>query len=97
MVPRQLGPFDKVVHFTMYGVLAGLATLAMREHRAMLRMFILTVLAVAAFGAVDEWHQRFIPGRSMEFGDWVADSLGGATGVLTASFLLRRPKRSQAR
>jgi VanZ family protein len=97
MVPRQLGPLDKLVHFGMYAVLAALVTHAVREHKAVFRALVLTVVAVAAFGAIDEWHQRFIPGRSTEFADWVADSLGGATGVLVATFLLPRlVKRSQA-
>lgn len=97
MMPRQLGPLDKVAHFSMYAVLAGLLTRAVWQHRAMLSALVLTVVAVAVFGAVDEWHQRFIPGRSTELADWVADSLGGAVGVITASLLLPRwSKRSQA-
>ena len=88
-LPRQLGPFDKVAHFSMYAVLAALVTVAVRNH-AFRKALVLIVLAVAAFGAVDEWHQRFIPGRSTEFADWVADSLGGLAGVITASLLLPR-------
>ncbi|MEK7401743.1 MAG: VanZ family protein [Gemmatimonadota bacterium] len=90
MVPRQLGPFDKVAHFTMYAVLAGLLVTAVREQRALTKALIVTVLGVAVFGAVDEWHQRFIPGRSTEFADWVADAFGGSTGALTASLLIPR-------
>jgi VanZ family protein len=41
-------------------------------------------LAVALgvlYGASDEIHQRFVPGRSSEVGDFVADALGVAAGV----------------
>jgi VanZ family protein len=88
MVPRQLGPLDKVAHFSMYAVLAALATAAVRKHRSATGALILTVLAIAAFGAIDEWHQRFIPGRSTEFADWVADTVGGFVGVTVASLFI---------
>jgi VanZ family protein len=96
MVPRQLGPYDKVVHFTMYGVFAGLITLSLRQQRALLRLLFVAVLAVSAFGAADEWHQQFIPGRSVDVKDWMADSLGGVAGVLAGSFLISRSKRQHA-
>ena len=97
MVPRRLGPFDKVVHFSMYAVLAGLVTAAFRGHRAILRALILAVLAIAVFAAIDEWHQRFVPGRSTELADWVADATGAIVGVITTYFLLSRsPKQSPA-
>jgi VanZ family protein len=96
MLPRQIGPYDKVGHFFMYAVLAALLTLAASRRRVVARLVVLTVLAVSAYGAADEWHQQFIPGRSMEFRDWVADSLGGVTGVLVGSLFILRSKRSQA-
>ena len=33
------------------------------------------------YGASDEWHQYFVPGRSCEFGDWIADTAGGALAI----------------
>ena len=96
MVPRQVGHWDKVVHFAIYAVLGALVTLAV-QRRTAIRILALVVCAVAAFGAVDEWHQRFIPGRSTEFADWIADAAGGLAGVIVASLILMLlPKRSQA-
>jgi len=43
------------------------------------------VLFAALLGAVDEFHQQWIPGRSMEFFDWVADFVGGSTGAFGAA------------
>ena len=80
----------------MYAVFAGLLAMSVRQKSALLRPLILTVIGVAAFGAVDEWHQQFIPGRSMEFGDWVADSTGGVAGAIVASLLILRTKRLSA-
>jgi VanZ family protein len=34
-----------------------------------------------AFGVGDEWHQSFVPGRSSEWGDWVADTAGAALAI----------------
>ncbi|MBM2829002.1 MAG: VanZ protein, partial [Actinobacteria bacterium] len=50
-----------------------------------------SILAGLAFvsivGAVDEIHQYWIPGRSMDFFDWVADTTGGGTGALFSALL----------
>jgi hypothetical protein len=39
------------------------------------------IVIVSAFGLSDELHQHFTPGRSMEFMDWVADTLGATLAV----------------
>jgi VanZ family protein len=82
LIPPALSPFDKVVHFTMYGVFGALlareASFVMGTWRAAL----IGVLLASAFGAADEWHQRFIPNRSTELADWQADSLGALVGAL---------------
>jgi VanZ family protein len=58
-----------------------------------LAAFALTV----AFGASDELHQRFVPGRSADVQDLVADATGAASGVtaawLAAAFIRRRKSR----
>jgi VanZ family protein len=42
------------------------------------------------YGLTDEFHQRFVPHRSAELGDWAADTLGAALGALLAWLVLRR-------
>lgn len=43
----------------------------------------LAVLMTAAYGAFDEYHQRFTPERTPEVADWLADTLGAvAAGLL---------------
>ncbi len=94
----SLGPddlsLDKIAHFTAYAVLAALmlrATLRPRDWASALLVFV----AVSAFGAIDEWHQSFIPRRSMSFSDWVADTVGALVGVLAVRYIpwlsTRRP------
>ena len=41
----------------------------------------LAVLIVSAFGVTDEWHQSFVPGRSCDVFDWLADTAGAALAV----------------
>jgi VanZ family protein len=71
---------DKVVHFGMYGVLGALlARVGVLESWSRRRM-VLTVVLISLFGVLDELHQLFIPGRDAEVGDWLADTLGSASG-----------------
>lgn len=83
-VPRQIAPYDKVVHFVIYGLLAVLLSrdLTAFTGGARWRSAFLTLLICVAFGAIDEWHQGFIPGRSTDPADWRADSIGAAGGAL---------------
>lgn len=89
--------FDKVVHFCVYGLLA---TLVCRQGRGW-RAAVWSVLAVSAYGATDEWHQLYVPGRTCEWGDWFADTTGAALGVVLYSHLapyrnwLERPLRAR--
>jgi VanZ family protein len=51
----------------------------------------LAVLMTAVYGALDEWHQSFVPGRFPERADFYADVLGAAVaaaGVWTCSIIL---------
>ena len=80
---------DKVVHVGLYAGLAWLCTRALLAgDRRPSPLWV--VVAVAAFGAVDEWHQRFIPGRSTSAADWAADAAGAAAGALAATLSARR-------
>ena len=78
---------DKLVHATMYAVLAWLTA---RGATASVRAGIIVFTAVAAFGALDEWHQRFIPGRMSDAADLVADVIGAGVGVLAFQSAHRR-------
>jgi VanZ family protein len=50
----------------------------------------LAIAAISFFGAMDEWHQQFIPQRSMDFLDWAADTTGAAIGIILALSTTRR-------
>ena len=72
---------DKLVHATMYAILAALVASAIAGPRRA-RALAGVVAFASLYGAADEWHQQFIPGRSQDRVDWAADTVGAALGVL---------------
>jgi len=79
---------DKAAHLGIYCVMGLLCTLWRRESGISAGRAVLESLLFAAMtGAVDEVHQHWIPGRSMELLDWMADILGGGTGAVFALLL----------
>jgi VanZ family protein len=86
---------DKVMHAGAYGVLAILSVWALTGGR--LRSASGTVLLAAwlistAYGATDEWHQSFVPGRQPDGADLLADALGAlaAAGAIRAWGIIAR-------
>jgi VanZ family protein len=72
----EISHFDKIAHFSVYGLL-GTLVLRARGKRAAWQ----AVALVSLFGLSDELHQHFTPGRSMDGMDWVADTVGAALAV----------------
>lgn len=80
--PTWQPPFpgaDKLTHAFMYAV----ASYSWRRAIVATRDSVTwkVVGAVALLGALDEWHQRSVPGRSADVFDWVADVVGAWLGV----------------
>lgn len=87
---------DKATHAVMYGVLAVLAHHAWPPDRRPAGARWLLLLGIAAVAAVDEWHQLFIPGRSADVADWMADTAGAAT-ALALSWIVMALRRRESR
>ena len=78
--PRLPGPsgvpgFDKLAHFCAYGLMATLWVRALAVSLRPRTAACLAWLVASAFGVTDEFHQSFVPGRSAELADWVADTV----------------------
>ena len=73
--------WDKALHAAEY---AGLAMLLSRalwgEGFSRGRSMALALFVASAYGASDEWHQLFVPGRDSSVLDWMADTIGAAVG-----------------
>ena len=84
--PEAVG--DKEAHAFTYGVLAFLCLIGLTgaRWRAMTILRIATALLLAVlYGASDEFHQSFVPGRTPDVADLAADAVGAAL-VLVASW-----------
>ncbi len=77
--------WDKLSHFLAYAVGGWLAAAALRTSRPrtpVVRLLLVAVLLIAAFGILDEAFQTLTPGRTGgDVDDWVADLLGAAAGA----------------
>jgi hypothetical protein len=69
---------DKVVHMGVFGLLATLFCRLGHGWKAAAWGF----LVASTYGALDEWHQSFVPYRSSEVADWIADTVGAALAVI---------------
>ena len=82
-LPAFLPPYaDKVAHAAEYFILAMLLARALAHAPALLaqRAWLLTIAAAAAYALSDELHQLFVSGRTADFFDWLADTIGAAVG-----------------
>jgi len=86
--------FDKIEHLGAYAVLGALLARALMGYGvARRRALVLAVLLGALYGVSDEVHQSFVPTRSADWRDVVADLLGSSFGAGVYSiFALGRPR-----
>ena len=94
-VPGTEGISDVVLHVVGYGGLAITAVRATARGRwsgVTIRALGLAWLIATGYGATDEWHQSFTPGRSPEVRDAVNDGIGAAAalGLVGAWGIMRR-------
>lgn len=90
---------DKVAHALAFGSLAFLLDRALRtghQDLPLYRRHLWVFLGVSIFGALDEWHQGYIPGREASLLDWVADSLGAALGLFATVVPALHTRRLEA-
>jgi VanZ family protein len=87
-IPVPVRHADKVAHLSAYAVMGFLCARWRREGGASQKGAALYSLGfVALVGAFDEIHQFWIPGRTMDVADWVADVAGGAVGIAFSAYL----------
>ncbi len=77
----------KIAHFTEYLILGGLLAGIMQTFSLRsLQRFAAAFPAGVLYALTDEWHQSFVPGRTMAFFDVLVDSAGVFFGVVTVLF-----------
>ncbi len=83
--------FDKVLHFGAYFVWGSLATLSLWgtwRHWGKVQVIVVATILGSLYGISDEFHQSFVKGRSADFLDFVADSLGALAGAYCLGFIM---------
>ncbi|OQX15783.1 MAG: hypothetical protein BWK76_12655 [Desulfobulbaceae bacterium A2] len=84
---------DKLAHALAYAVLAASVLFALPPSpRRPWRGLVLVFVVCSLYGISDEVHQSFIPLRSADPLDWLADSLGA--GVFLLAWAAFQPSRS---
>jgi VanZ family protein len=74
---------DKFAHATGYVGLGLLVARAVAGGRRLgWRQVLLAILITTAYGASDEYHQRFVAGRSADLADLYADATGASVATV---------------
>jgi VanZ family protein len=95
--PPAFLSYDGLLHAVAYAVLAALVYGMLAPARlGTLRAAVLAAALSGAYGATDEWHQSFVPGRSADPLDLAADLVGAAAGAVLAAALSWRAARHLA-
>lgn len=92
MVPRFYLS-DKLLHVSVYAILAALCYRGLRraspmKDRPILLLILMAIIMAALYGASDEWHQSFVISRTADIFDFFADVIGSGMGAIAYSRLL---------
>lgn len=80
---------DKIFHFIAYFAFGSSLIIGFVRNKpnwSKARLIMAVLLIGATYGASDELHQYFVPGRSCDFADWIADCLGISFSLLFIKF-----------
>lgn len=92
---------DAIVHRTAhlieFAILGWLVLRALSDGRPITRReMVITLIVATLYGASDEFHQRFTPGRSSELSAVLFDAAGGLIGLWVWRWKMRRSAKSEA-
>lgn len=96
--PIDLPDLDKVAHFILYGGLAAIVSVGLRRSPdatpPVVQFFVPAAFAIT-YGLTDELHQYFVPDRSFDPFDLIADAFGALTVQAALCFgLWKIPRRA---
>lgn len=95
--PIPVIPFphaDKGIHFIEFAILSYLICWAEEPSvHSVKKLLLFAILLTSAYGALDEYHQSFVPLRQPQVGDWWADTFGA---IAAGFFWLKQRSISSA-
>lgn len=74
-------PVSPFCHFNEYLFFGILLANALRSHMSWPAACLLALAIASGYGATDEFHQSFVPGRTVDVLDWATDTCGAALGA----------------
>ena len=83
---------DKVVHFAVYALLGVLILRAVaggRQAGVTWSGVLVSIVIATLYGITDEWHQSFVPNRTPDAMDVVADLAGASAGAIVTAGVTR--------
>jgi len=76
---------DKLIHFAAYVLVSAAWVFALKGNSLFngkkLGVFLLAMVVSSLYGLSDEIHQMYVPGRTCDMFDWLADSVGSVVGA----------------
>ncbi len=84
-LPYRYSNLDKEAHFVFFFLMTASVAVGLLKSRRLkgkVIFWVILILSYAIIGALDEFHQSFVPHREVSFADWCADFLGGSTFVI---------------
>jgi VanZ family protein len=89
-IPFDIGGSDKVIHILEYSFMGFLVAFGYKlTPETYQNQGKTTFITACLTGIVDEIHQYFVPGRSCNFFDFMADMAGCAIGIIFYVYLLK--------
>ncbi|MFM7544097.1 MAG: VanZ family protein [Ignavibacteria bacterium] len=83
---------DKILHLSAYFAYGITIALATHVHRSISPKKNMTLIGVIGglYALSDEFHQSFVPGRTSEVGDIIADWIGVLLAIMLYRFFIKR-------
>ncbi|WP_300602699.1 VanZ family protein [Niabella sp.] len=86
---------DKWIHIGMFSILAGIWNFWLMKKKGpgqkLFRLFLMISIGALAYGIAMEYVQKwYIPNRSFDTGDIIADGIGAAIGLFASVYLYKK-------
>jgi VanZ family protein len=90
-VPPRIS--DTILHLVEFAVFYILVYRALNRgilKKLNMKCLLLSLLLLAIYGGLDEFHQSFVPFRDCSFKDWLMDIAGSSLGLVSALLIGKR-------
>ena len=84
-IPLEISKLDKFFHlleYLFFGILIARGIKGTYPALSIKRIYFLVAIIALLYGISDEFHQFFVPGRTVSLWDALSDGLGGLIGAL---------------